>query len=232
MGSGTVRAMSEPKSQAVEGAPRAIEITVVSDVVCPWCLIGVTRLDQALAAMPDVKAEVRFHPFLLDPTTPEEGEDLRERLERKYKMQPSQMFARVEAAARESGIPLDFEKVRRSVSTVRAHTLIRLGEASGVSGALKRALLRAYFLEGRDVSSLEVLAEIGVAQGLEAAAIEAALLDPAQLAATKARALEASEQGVTGVPFFVFDEALAVSGAQSVEVLKQAIERAFGMRAA
>ncbi|MBX7194138.1 MAG: DsbA family oxidoreductase [Sandaracinaceae bacterium] len=206
---------------------RELEVVVVSDVVCPWCLIGVTRLDQALEAMPEVKAHVRFHPFLLDPTTPDEGEDLRQRLERKYRLPAAQMFARVEAAARESGIPLDFEKVRRSVPTIRAHTLIRLGEATGKDGALKRALLRAYFLEGKDVSSLETLVGIGVAQGLEDAAIRAFLSDERELATTRALAREASEQGVTGVPFFVFDEKLAVNGAQSVEVLKKVIARAL-----
>jgi predicted DsbA family dithiol-disulfide isomerase len=214
---------------------REIDIVVVSDVVCPWCLIGVERLDQALRAMPDVKATVRFHPFLLDPTTPEEGDDLRERLERKYRMPAAAMFARVEAAARESGIPLDFAKVRRSIPTIRAHTLIRMGEDAdgpGRSGLLKRALLRAYFLEGKDVSHLETLVEIGVAHGLPAESIRARLTDPDALAETKALAREAGEQGVTGVPFFVVDERLALSGAQPVDVLQKAIERAFELRVA
>lgn len=209
---------------------RDIDIVVVSDVVCPWCLIGVTRLDQMLASRPDVRANVKFHPFLLDPTTPDEGEDLRERLERKYRVPASQMFARVEAAAKESGIPLDFEKVRRSVSTIRAHTLIRLGEESGQSGALKRALLRAYFLDGRDVGAVDTLVEIGVAHGLDAELVRARLTDPSELAATRAIAREASEQGVTGVPFFVFDEKLAMSGAQSVEMLTKVLDRALEMR--
>ncbi|MBN8612585.1 MAG: DsbA family oxidoreductase [Deltaproteobacteria bacterium] len=210
---------------------RDVDIVVVSDVVCPWCLIGVTRLDQMLAARPEVRANVKFHPFLLDPTTPDEGEDLRERLERKYRIPAAQMFARVEAAAKDSGIPLDFEKVRRSVSTIRAHTLIRLGEASGQSGALKRALLRAYFLEGRDVGAIDTLVEIALAHGLDEATVRERLADPAELAATRSIAREASEQGVTGVPFFVFDDKLAVSGAQSVEVLGQALDRALAMRA-
>jgi predicted DsbA family dithiol-disulfide isomerase len=210
-------------------------IVVVSDVVCPWCLIGVSRLDQALAEMPEVKATVRFHPFLLDPTIPEEGEDLRERLERKYGVSASSMFPRVEAAARESGIPLDFEKVRRAIPTVRAHTLIRMGEhgdAPGTSGLLKRALLRAYFLEGKDVSRLETLVDIGVAHGLSRQDVETRLSDPAALSETRALARVASAQGVTGVPCFVVDQRYAVEGAQPVSTLKQAIERALGERRA
>src|SRR5690606_9229704 len=124
---------------------RKLSIQVVSDVVCPWCLIGVRRLDLALEAFPDVEAEVRFLPFLLDPSTPEKGEDLRERLKRKYGLEPEAMFSRVEAAARESGLPLDFEKVTRSVATTRAHTLIRHALERGTQGALKRAILSAYF---------------------------------------------------------------------------------------
>jgi len=219
-------------SAASEPSVHAISIEVVSDVVCPWCLIGIERLDQALAAMPHVRASVRFHPFLLDPTTPEEGEDLRARLERKYRMSAGAMFARVEAAARESGIPLDFSKVTRAVSTIRAHTLIRLADDLATQGALKRALLHAYFLEGRDVSKLDVLLDIGAGHGLERARVEAALTDPTALAATRQLASEAAEQGVTGVPFFVFDERLAVSGAQPVEALTKVISRVLELRQA
>ncbi len=219
-------------SSVSEPSVQPISIEVVSDVVCPWCLIGVERLDQALAGMPHVRATVRFHPFLLDPTTPEEGEDLRARLERKYRMPASSMFARVEQAARESGIPLDFSKVTRSISTLRAHTLIRLADDLATQGALKRALLKAYFLEGRDVSKLDVLIEIGERHGLARGRVEAALSDPAELEATRELAGEAAQQGVTGVPFFVFDERLAVSGAQPVETLQKVIARVLELRSA
>ena len=97
-------------------APRSrLRVEVVSDVVCPWCLIGTRRLELALAAAGVADADVEFRPFLLDPATPPEGEDLRGRLRRKYG-NPEPMFARVEAAARQSGIELDFAKVRRAVS--------------------------------------------------------------------------------------------------------------------
>lgn len=211
---------------------RALSIDVVSDVVCPWCLIGVERLDQALAGLPDVTATIRFHPFLLDPTTPDEGEDLRARLERKYRIPASAMFARVEAAARESGIPLDFTKVTRSVSTVRAHTLIRLASDLATQGALKRALLRAYFLEGLDVGRPDVLVALGVRHGLNADRVRAALGDPRELEITRRLAAEPAEQGVTGVPFFVFDERLAVSGAQPIETLTKVIEKTLALRSA
>lgn len=206
---------------------RTLSIDVVSDVVCPWCLIGVRRLDLALEALPDVEAEVRFHPFLLDPSTPEEGEDLRERLQRKYGMEPETMFARVEAAARESGLPLDFTKVTRSVATARAHTLIRHALERGTQGALKRAILAAYFLEGRDVGDVDVLAEIASGHGFDEEEARALLRDDQELRATRAAASAVASQGISGVPFFILGRRLALSGAQPVEVMKDAIERAL-----
>ncbi|MFT3770225.1 MAG: DsbA family oxidoreductase [Minicystis sp.] len=206
----------------------ALSIDIVSDVVCPWCLIGVRRMEQALEAFPDVEATITFHPFLLDPSTPAEGVDLRDRLRRKYGMDPEAMFARVEAAARESGIPLDFAKVRRSVATLRAHTLLRHAEDKGTQRALKKALLDAYFLEGRDVGDVDTLAEIAAAHGFEPDEARALLRDEAELQETRAEAARVAEDGVTGVPFFVIGQRLAFSGAQPVETMKKAIQQALG----
>ena len=206
---------------------RALTIDVVSDVVCPWCLIGVRRLEQALATFPDVDATIRLHPFLLDPSTPEEGVDLREHLQKKYGVPAAQMFTRVEAAARESGIPLDFKKVTRAVATTRAHTLLRHAKDKGTQRALNDALLDAYFLEGRDIGNLDVLVELASAHGFDADAARALLRDEAELKATRAEAAAVAAQGISGVPFFVFGERFALSGAQPVDALQMVIERAL-----
>ena len=205
-----------------------LAIDIVSDVVCPWCLIGLRRMEQALAAFPDVQPSITFHPFLLDPGTPDEGTDLRDRLRRKYGADPQVMFARVEAAARESGVALDFSKVTRSVPTVRAHTLLRHAADRGTQRALKDALLNAYFLEGRDVGSVAVLADIAVAHGFTNDEARALVTTEAELRETRADARLAAEQGVEGVPFFVLGKRLAFSGAQPVDVMKGAIQRAIG----
>jgi predicted DsbA family dithiol-disulfide isomerase len=207
--------------------PRSLSIDVVSDVVCPWCLIGSRRLEQALAELPDVKATVVFRPFLLDPTAAPEGGDLRERLRAKYGVDPEVMFGRVEAAAKDSGIPLDFAKVRRWASTVGAHTLLRHAIAKGTQPALARALFDAYFLEGRDIGDASVLASIAEAHGFGADEATALVTDAAELAATKAEAVAASRRGISGVPFVILDGRLAVSGAQPVATFKAAIERAL-----
>lgn len=204
-----------------------LAIDIVSDVVCPWCLIGVRRMEQALAAFPDVEASITFHPFLLDPSTPDEGHDLRERLRRKYGADPNAMFARVEAAARESGVPLDFTKVTRWPATVRAHTLLRHAEDKGTQRALKHALLDAYFFEGRDVGSVDVLVGIAAAHGFTIDEARALVTDEAELRETRADAASAAEQGVNGVPFFVVGKRFAFSGAQPVDAMKSVIQRAI-----
>jgi predicted DsbA family dithiol-disulfide isomerase len=204
-----------------------ISIDIVSDVICPWCFIGARRLDQAIASLTEPLAtEVSFHPFLLDPTTPPEGADLRARLRAKYGVDPEGMFARVEAAAHASGIPLDFRKVRRTPSTVAAHSVLREARAKGTQRALAGALFDAYFLEGRDIGDPGTLASIAAAHGFAEEEVLALVRSPEALAQTRADAQSAAAQGVTGVPFFVFGGAVAVSGAQSADVLRGAIEEA------
>jgi predicted DsbA family dithiol-disulfide isomerase len=204
----------------------SLSIAIVSDVVCPWCLIGTSRLEKALEAFPDLDVDVTYLPFLLDPSTPPEGADLRERLKKKYGGDPDAMFGRVEAAARETGVPLDFAKVRRSVNTVKAHTLLRHAQGKGTQRALAKALFGAYFLEGRDVGSEDVLVELATTHGFTRAEAEALLHDDAELAATRKEATAMAQQGIDGVPFFILGERLAIPGAQPVEVFRGAIERA------
>jgi len=207
---------------------KQLDIDIVSDVICPWCFIGSRRLEQALAPPPEgVEVGVTYRPFLLDPSTPKEGADLRERLRAKYGADPEKMFASVEAAARSSGIPLDFSKVRRTPSTIAAHTLMRHAIDKGTQAALARALFEGYFLEGRDIGDGDVLAAIAGAHGFEAAEAIRIVRDEGELARTREEAGEAAASGVRGVPFFVLGGRRAVSGAQSVEVLRGAIGRAI-----
>lgn len=210
---------------------QTLTIDVVSDVVCPWCFIGKRRLDAALAGLPDVAATVRHVPFLLDPATPAGGVDLRERLRTKYRADPEGMFARVEAEARASGIALDFARVRRSFPTLAAHTLLRHADGRGTQPALLEALYAGYFLEGRDIGDGTVLAALAAPHGFSADEVARIVGDPAELAATRAEVSAVAAQGVTGVPFFVFDDRLAASGAQPVAVLRDAIAQCLAARA-
>ena len=201
-------------------------IDFISDVICPWCFIGLHRLEAALAEEGLKDATIAFHPFQLDPETPPEGADLRERLAAKFGGDPATMFARVEGAARESGIPLDFAKVRRTPNTLKAHTLIGRALEKGTQQRLGRALFEAYFLEGKDIGVDAVLADIAAANGFERAETEALLADRSALDDTRAEAAAVSQQGIRGVPFTIFGGKLAVSGAQPTDVFRDVIRRA------
>lgn len=207
---------------------KTLRIEVVSDVVCPWCLIGSTRLTQALAARPEVKADVQWLPFLLDPSTPPEGADLRARLRAKYGVDPESMFGRVEAAAREVGVDLDFKRVTRAPNTLKAHTLLRRAGPRGTQGALSDALFRAYFLEGLDVGDDAVLADLATPHGFARDEALAVVRDAAALDETRREAEAMGANGIRAVPFFIFNDSFAVSGAQPAAVFAQCIAKALG----
>jgi len=206
------------------GQPPTIDF--ISDVICPWCFIGLQRLENALAEEGLKDAPIVFHPFQLDPDTPPEGADLRERLASKFGGDPTPMFARVEEAARESGIALDFAKVRRTPNTLKAHVLIGHALEKGTQRRLARALFEAYFLEGKDIGVDAVLADIAAAHGFERAEAEKLLGDQAALDDTRAEAAAVSRQGIRGVPFAILGGKLAVSGAQPTDVFRDVIRRA------
>lgn len=207
---------------------RTLSIDLYSDVVCPWCFVGLTRLDQVLAELDaDVKVDVRHHTYLLMPDTPDEGLDLIEHLRSKYGRDPRQMFERVESEAREAGLSLDLMKVRRSYPTVKAQTLIRFAHAKGTHRALAQDLFRAYFQEIRDIGTVGELTAIAAPHGFDADEVAGLLNDPQELAITRREAQRSSALGITGVPFFIFQGKFALSGAQPPEAFRQAVVRAL-----
>lgn len=203
---------------------KKLDVEIVSDVVCPWCYIGEKRLADAIEKS-GLEVNVHFTPFLLDPSTPEEGADLRDRLRAKYRMDPDVMFKRVEEAAHESGLPLDFSKVRRSVNTIRAHTLMRHAVAKGTQVALGKALFEGYFVKGEDMGQVNELVAIAVQHGFTESEAKALLADDAELEETRQVAREQVERGVSGVPFFILGERYAISGAQPVELLAKVLKQ-------
>jgi predicted DsbA family dithiol-disulfide isomerase len=210
----------------------SLAIDVFSDVICPWCFIGARRLDQALEKLkgeaPDrVSARVTFRPFLLDPSTPLEGADLRARLRAKYGGDPERMFANVEAAARSSGIPLDFSKVRRTPSTIAAHTLLRHAIARETQHDLAMALFDAYFLEGKDLGDPAQLAAVAAEHGFDADDAVTITTDERELRKTRHEAGDAVGRGIRAVPFFDFGGRATVSGAQPPDVLREVIVKAI-----
>ena len=205
---------------------KLLKIDVFTDVVCPWCLVGSARLDRALADLPDdVEVEVENHPFYLDPSVPPEGLDVGEMLREKYGRDPKEMWARVESEAAKAGITLDLSQQPRMFNTAKAHTLTRLSKANGNQHELANAIAAAYFLEHRQINDDNVLVDIAAEFGWDRGDALDAINDPDELEHTAQLATSAAQQGIRGVPFFVFGEKYALSGAQSDEVFKQALDK-------
>lgn len=203
---------------------KLLKIDVFTDVVCPWCIVGSARLDKAIAALPDdVDVVVENHPYYLDPNTPEEGVNVIEMLTEKYGREPSEMWERVESEARTLGIDLDLSKTERRYPTRKAHTVTRLAKPLGIQHELANAIANAYFLEHRDIHDDNVLADIAVEYGMDRGEVLDAIADEHELAITEKLATDAAAQGIRGVPFFVFGEKYALSGAQPDEVFNRAL---------
>jgi predicted DsbA family dithiol-disulfide isomerase len=207
---------------------RTLKVDLFTDIVCPWCLIGSARLDKAIAALPEgITVDVENHPFYLDPNTPPEGYDVAEMLRAKYGREPKAIWARAEDEARKSGIELDLSQQPRTFPTQKAHTLIRLARPKGTQHALANAIAAAYFLEHRQVNEPDVLAEIATHHGFTREEALGDIADPRELEASHELAVAAAQQGIQGVPFFIFDGRFAMSGAQPEEVFDMAFAKAL-----
>lgn len=205
---------------------RLLKIDVFTDVVCPWCLVGSARLDQALAKLPDdVEVLVENHPFYLDPTVPPEGVDVGEMLREKYGRDPKEMWARVEGEAKKAGIDLDLSQQPRMFNTAKAHTITRLSKGNGNQHEVANAIADAYFLDHRQINDDNILADIAAQYGWDRGDALDAMNDANELAITEQLATSAAQQGIRGVPFFVFGEKYALSGAQPDEVFAQALDK-------
>lgn len=208
-----------------------LSIEVVSDCVCPWCYIGSVRLERVLASE-TAAVQVVYRPFFLNPATPDAGVDIRDMLRRNYGADPQQLWARAEAAARESGLELDLSRQPRQYPTLRAHTLLRHALARGTQRGLARGLFEANFDQARNLNDPSVLASVGATHGFDPDEVIQLVSDASELAVTRQEAADAAAAGVNGVPFFVFDGRLAVAGAQREAVLGQALRQALETRPA
>ena len=201
-----------------------LEIDVYSDFVCPWCFIGSRRLEAVLQSIGETHILMRHRPYLLYPNVPSDGIELRASLSERYGQDPERLFEPVEAAGRQSGIPLDFSKVTRVYSTVDAHTLVRHAHAKGTQSGLAGEIFTAYFVEGQNIADRNVLVHIAVRHGFTLAETHAILDDPAERLRTRDEADRVAKSGIRGVPLYVINGRETVSGAQSPSVFTRAIK--------
>lgn len=204
-----------------------IRIDFVSDVACPWCAVGLSSLQLALARLGDaVDAELITHPFELNPHMGEEGEDLVEHIGKKYGRTPQQVReAQAELRQRGADVGFTFGTRERIYNTFDAHRLMHWAGLNGKQVQLKQALLQAYHGEGKATSSHDVLVEAAQSVGLDA--VEARSVLEAGTYANEVRAEEEQYQamGIHSVPAIIFNNRYLLTGAQPVEAFESAIRQ-------
>jgi predicted DsbA family dithiol-disulfide isomerase len=214
-----------------------LNIDIISDVVCPWCYIGKRQIEAALALYAQQhpgadRPSVTWRPFQLNPQLPAEGMSRQDYVVQKFgAARAKDIYARVAAVGAELGIAFAFDRIARQPNTVAAHSLIALAGAAGAQAAglqdrVKEAFLRAYFLDGVDLTKTENLVAIATAAGLDQTKVEQCLADPQSRQAVEQEDQRARAIGVEGVPFFIFNGKLAVSGAQGPDALLAAMRQA------
>jgi predicted DsbA family dithiol-disulfide isomerase len=211
-----------------------MRIDVWSDIACPWCYVGKRRLEHALQEFPH-DVEVVWHSFELDPSAPKERDPSvshAERLAKKYGMSVEQARHKSQHltdVARGEGLTFDFDHIR-SGNTFDAHRLIHFAHARGRQDAVKERLFKAYLEQGALMSDHPTLIRLAVEAGLDEG--EATEMLASDQYATEVRNDEAQAQalGIHGVPFFVLDRRLAVSGAQPPQILSSALHQAWTER--
>jgi predicted DsbA family dithiol-disulfide isomerase len=207
-----------------------LTIDVISDVVCPWCFIGKRRLEKAIALVPEIPVEVRFHPYFLNPWVPRAGMTREDYLTTKFGSvdRYKGIAGRVQQAAAGEGLVYKLDLGARQPNTIDAHRLILWAGDIGQAAEMKQRLMELYFSEGGDLTDREVLVKAAADVGLEADKVRELLASETDVDRVTHAADQAKAAGIEGVPMFIFGSALGVSGAQEPPYLAEAIRRAAG----
>lgn len=200
-----------------------VQIDIVSDVMCPWCIVGYKQLEQALAQV-GVGAYVRWHPFELNPAMPREGQNLGEHITEKYGSTPEQSAQNRQHLAglgADLGFTFNFRPDSRIVNTFAAHQLLDWAQEHGLQHPLKMALFDAHFTEGLDVSDPGVLVQVASSVGLDPEQAGKVLTSGSHAEQTRARQQFWTSRGISGVPSMVFDGRYLLTGAQGADTYGQ-----------
>jgi predicted DsbA family dithiol-disulfide isomerase len=210
-----------------------LAIDVISDVICPWCYVGKRRLEKAVAALAGShEVRVRWLPFQLNPTMPHEGISRREYRTRKFGSweRSQELDARLVAVGETEGIHFAFERIERTPNTLDAHRLIWLAGKDGVQDAVVEALFRAYFTEGKDIGNRQTLIDMVAVAGLNRARAEGVLIGGDGLEAIKEAEGLSRRHRVDGVPFFIINGNITLSGAQQPNALLDSFTQALALK--
>ena len=217
-------AASEKGTQGVQ----KVTVNMVSDVVCPWCIVGYQRLQEAIKTLDNIEVDIKFHPFELNPNMPAEGQNLREHIMEKYGISEQQSVenrARLVQAGEELGFAFNFTDDSRMQNTFKAHQLIHFAAQNDLEEAMKLSLFNAYFTDGKDVNDLGVLVELAEAVGLDKSEAEQALKNEKYAQAVREEETTWMQRGIQSVPTFVIGNQ-GVAGAQEPATLAAFISQA------
>ncbi|MEM7042166.1 MAG: DsbA family oxidoreductase [Pseudomonadota bacterium] len=200
---------------------KVIRVDMIADLACPWCYLGLVRLDKARELRPALQVELRWWPYMLNPQLPKEGMDRHTYLRAKFggDAEARQIYQRIEAAGREEGMTFAFDKIRRTPNTVAAQRLILLAQQQGLGEAIIRTLFKAFFEDGIDIGNADALRRLGAATGIAPGDIDALYSGDAHSADIIRGHQRAHMMGVQGVPVYVVDQQHVITGAQAPEVL-------------
>ncbi|MBV8096669.1 MAG: DsbA family oxidoreductase [Acetobacteraceae bacterium] len=207
--------------------PKArLGIEIVHDLVCPWCFLGIRRLMRTLRRRPDLRFDLTWRAFLLNPDMPRGGMARPDYVVRKFggEERARRLYASIAEIGRAEGILFRFERIRRTPSSIDAHRLVRLAARYGRADAVVEALFSAHFTDGRDIGDARVLIAIAAACGLEGETVRSFLRSDQDCDAIHAENLRAHRLGINGVPCFVVAGRHAIAGAQEPEVIERLLD--------
>jgi len=216
-----------------------LQIEMVSDLVCPWCWVGLRRLQGAVKLVPELDVEILFRPFELDPTVPSGGTDYKEYMKAKFgsdqgRDRSNQMRDMLIQYGEEEGIPFHFDKITRRANSFNAHRIVRWAQGQNLGVQAKEALFEATFSNGQDIGDHETLVTIASKIGLDANLVSDLLSGDADVENTRQEQNLYRQMGISGVPTFIAHREIAVQGAETSEkiarFLKSASEHIPGQR--
>ena len=204
-----------------------LHLDVIVDVVCPWCFLGKRRLDAAIEDLDDVDVAVRYRPFQLDSDIPKEGIDRESYIIGKFGSADAldEAHARLFALGADVGITYAFDLIEKMPNTLDAHRLVRWAAAEGLDEPMLERLFSLFFEEGADLSDIDTLVAAAEEVGLDGDEVTMKLEDGTDLDAVRAEIAHAARIGITGVPTVIIENKFAISGAQTPDVLVEALRR-------
>lgn len=205
-----------------------MKIDIISDTVCPWCFIGKRRLERALKKRPDIDADVRWHPFQLNPEMPLDGIDRQTYLNLKFggSINAQEVYSNIINAGASEDLDFNFTAISRTPNSLLSHRLIYFCRNNSYQSIISENLFRSYFFHGLDIGEQRNLVRISEESGLNAIEVERYLRSDNDSQLIRTQDKRSRELGISGVPCFIINDEFVVSGAQEPEVFLQVFDAA------